>query len=132
MSEQADIEGIWAAICESNAAWTSGRPDDTAALFAPDAVMIAPGLAGALEGREAIVDSYRQYAAAATTHAFGATQHDVRVFGDTAVATYVFTVEYSLDGARHRERGQETLVFRRADGSGWQAIWRTQHPLPEK
>jgi hypothetical protein len=40
-----------------------------------------------------------------------------------------FDVTYQLDGAPHSERGQEVLVLRR-QGQQWQAIWRTQLPLP--
>ena len=120
---------IWAAIQRSNTAWTSGRPGDTAGLFADDAVMVAPGVTGVVEGRDAIVDSYREYAAAAETHAFEETAHDVRIFGETAVVTYLFTVEYSIDGDRLAERGQETLVLRRA-GEAWRVVWRTQASLP--
>lgn len=126
-----DVDRIWDKIEASNRAWTSGHPERTAALFAPEAVMIAPGVAGVVEGRDALVNSYVEYAKIATTHAFEVTAKDVRVFEDLAVATYRFRVVYELSGVRHEEDGQETLVLRAADGD-WRVVWRTQHPLPTR
>ena len=118
---------IWELIRRSNRAWLAGAAHEVANLFDEDAVVIAPRLQGRMEGRDAIVRSYEDYVHHARTHAFEELEHQIDVFGDSAVATYRFTVRYTIEGedAEHDETGQEVLVFRRSAG-GWKVIWRTQ------
>lgn len=117
---------IWQAIEAANAAWISGDPKGVAPLFAKDVVLVAPGLAAAVEGRRAMVQSFVDYAAVAHTEAFEPLERRIDVCGDAAVATYTYRVRYELDGVTHDEEGQEILVFRHRDADGWKAIWRTQ------
>ena len=118
---------IWDLIRRSNRAWLAGAAHEVGSLFDEEAVVIAPGLTGRLQGREAIVRSYEEYVHHARTHAFEELEHQIDLFGDTAVATYRFTVRYTLNGEdeEHDEAGQEVLVFRRGP-AGWKVIWRTQ------
>ena len=118
---------IWDLIRRSNRAWLAGAAHEVASLFDEQAVVIAPGLKDRLLGREAIVRSYEEYVHHARTHAFEELEHFIDVFGDTAVATYRFTVRYTLNGEEEErdETGQETLVLRHGPG-GWKVIWRTQ------
>lgn len=118
---------IWELIRRSNQAWASGAVHQVADLFDDAAVLVAPGLQGRLEGREAIVKSYEDYVHHARTHAFEELEHAIDIFGDTAVATYRFSVRYTLNGeeGERDDTGQEILVLRRGAG-GWKAIWRTQ------
>ena len=92
-------------------------------LFAEDAVVVAPGLQGRAQGREAIVRGFEDYVHHARTHDF---EESIRSWAIAAV-TYRFSIRYSLnseDGERE-EMGQEVLVLRRGP-SGWKVIWRTQ------
>jgi uncharacterized protein (TIGR02246 family) len=118
---------IWELIRRSNRAWQAGAVHEVADLFADDAVLVAPRLQGTVAGRDAIVRSYEDYVHHARTHAFEELEHRINVFGDTAVATYRFSVRYTMEGedAEHDETGQEVLVLRRGPG-GWKVIWRTQ------
>jgi len=118
---------IWELIRRSNRAWVAGAAHEVANLFDDDAVVIAPGLQGRVDGREAIVRTYEEYAHHARTHSFEELEHQIDVFGDAAVATYRFTVRYTMNGedAERDDAGQEVLVFRRGPG-GWKVIWRTQ------
>lgn len=121
-------ERIWQLVRAANDAWTSGRPSDTAPLFHPSVVMLSTSGEVLVEGREAMVGSFVQYCERARTHSFEELEPDVRVFGDTAIVTYVFDVEYEIDGQRHRERGRELLVFGR-DEDTWRAVSRQQLKL---
>ena len=120
---------IWELIRRSNRAWVSGAVHEVASLFDEKAVVVAPGLQGRAEGKDAIVRSYEEYVHHARTHSFEELEHQVDVFGDTAVAAYRFSISYTLDNedAQHDETGQEMLVLRRGVG-GWKVIWRTQTP----
>lgn len=123
-----DGEEIWALIDRSNDAWMSGRPAETAALYAEDAVQVAPGLDAEITGRDAIVDTYEQFVAQASVERFVVTRRSLTWLGDTAVAAYVFDITYTIGDASHDERGQEILVLRRGE-SGWRVRWRTQVSL---
>lgn len=123
-----DEEAIWYAISQANDAWVRGEVNQLAKLFGRNAVLVAPRLEGRMQGREAIAASYEEYNRKANTHSFVIDKHEIDVFGDMAVATYVFTVRYEIDGAVNDEAGQEILVLTRAEGS-WCVAWRTQVPL---
>jgi len=118
---------IWELVRRSNKAWTGGAEHEVANLFDENAVGVAPGLEGRIEGREAIVRSYEQYVHHARTHSFEELEHSIDVFGDVAAVAYRFAVRYTLNGedADREETGQEVLVLRRTP-SGWKALWRTQ------
>jgi uncharacterized protein (TIGR02246 family) len=118
---------IWELIRRSNRAWVAGAAHEVAGLFDDDAVVVAPGLQGRVQGRDEIVRSYEEYVHHARTHLFEELEHQIDVFGDTAVAAYRFTVRYSLtnEDEEREETGQEVLVLRRGVG-GWKVIWRTQ------
>ncbi|MHC4816820.1 MAG: nuclear transport factor 2 family protein, partial [Planctomycetota bacterium] len=62
-----------------------------------------------------------------STDAFEVQDHAVRVFGDTAVASYRFGVQYEHAGRQHDETGGELMVFARQEG-GWRAVWRMRLP----
>ncbi len=123
-SVHAGIEGL---IRSMNDAWLSGRFDDLNQYFAEDVVMVAPGGGMRMMGREAMIDSFRQYTEQATTHNFDETGLDVDVFESTAVASLRFDVDYELDGTRYQESGIDLLVLEHGD-TGWLIVWRTQIP----
>ena len=123
-----DGQEIWALIDRSNDAWTSGRPTETAALYAEDAVLVTPGLDGEITGRDAIVATYEQFVAQASVERFVVTRRSLTWLGDTAVAAYLFDITYTDGDASHDERGEEILVLRRG-GTGWRVRWRTQVSL---
>jgi len=118
---------IWELVRWTNRAWAAGAAHEVAKLFDEAAVVIAPGLQGRVEGREAIVRSYEQYVHHSRTHSFEELEHSIDVFGDLAAVTYRFAVRYILNGedAEREETGQEVLMLRRTP-SGWKALWRTQ------
>jgi ketosteroid isomerase-like protein len=117
---------LWNLVRESNRAWISGSTHELANLFDEKAVVITPLLQGRVEGREAIVASYASYNMHAKTHSFEELEHQVDLFGDLAVISYLFRVRYELiaDGVLHEETGQETLVLRKTDR--FRVLWRTQ------
>lgn len=122
-----DQREIWEVVRRSNRAWMAGALHELANLYDENAVVIAPGLQGRAEGRDAILRSYEDYVHHARTHSFEELEHSVDVFGDVAVVSYRFGIRYTLNGddSERDETGQELLVLRRGP-AGWKAIWRTQ------
>lgn len=116
-------EVIRAIVRKMNDAWLGKRYEDIGEYLDPD-VVIASDSGERVCGRDAIVDSYRKYDAAATTHEFVPGDIDVDVVGDTAVAVCPFRVTYELGGRTYRETGKELLVLSQASGE-WKVVWRT-------
>ncbi|MEM7048029.1 MAG: nuclear transport factor 2 family protein [Acidobacteriota bacterium] len=112
-----------------NETWLAGDLVELAACFDSAAVLLPPGGGEAIVGRDGIIDGYRQYLAAATTHEFEVRSVETFSFGETAVVHLRFEVEYSFGEERSRESGLEIYVLRR-DDAGWRVVWRAQKPLP--
>lgn len=120
-SPEKAIRGI---IRQINELWSSKRYDEIGQYLAAQVVTAPPELDQRIRGREAYVQSYREYDQTAATQDFLLGEPEVDVVGDVAVATYPFRVVYDLDGQTYWERGRELLVFSRSSGE-WRVVWRT-------
>src|SRR5262245_1386204 len=129
-SSLTDHEAIRKAVREINEHWISKQYDRIGELLADDVIVAPPGLARRVSGRNAYVQSYRDYDQAVTTLEFSPGDPEVDVVGDVAVALCPFHVVYRLQGAIHRERGHDLLVFSRRDGN-WKVVWRTMQTADE-
>ena len=112
------------------AAWRAGRSQEMASVLDEQVVMAFPGFVGFVEGRQALIDSFVEFAREAQVHDYR--QGEVRVdgSGDVAVAQHPFEMIYERDGSRWHSTGWDVWVFRR-QGTGWLAVWRTMQALAE-
>ena len=113
-----------------NAAWREGRADELADYFHERIVFVHPEFQSRSVGRAACVQSYKDFSAAAIVHQYeeGDPAVDVwgEAWGDLAVATYRFEIDYEMEGNRLRESGYDVYAFlRSSSGGGWLAVWRT-------
>ena len=106
-----------------SAAWQERRYDDLGHLFAEDMVFTLPGVAGCLEGRDAIVASYREFMDRITMTSYVEDQLVVEVWGDTAVAGCRWQMAWMAGGVPNYATGHDIFAFRFTDGT-WRAIWR--------
>lgn len=116
-----EIAAIVAAI---NDAWLGHRFDELRDYFHPDVVLAQPGFAKRSVGRDALIESYRDFATSATIHSFDPGEVQVDMRGDSAVTTMPWEMDYTMSGQRTRERGWDLLVFGKRDGR-WVVVWRT-------
>ena len=128
-------EQVAALVRRLNESWVNGRFDALKEFFQPDAVLVAPGFTDLLYGRDAIVQTYREFLAQATLHAFEMREPRVDVFASTAIAVCPYTTEYSLEGRRWRATGHDVLVFVETAGE-WSVAWRMlaageEHEVPD-
>ena len=91
-------EAVRKVIHDINAAWINGHPENIAGRLHEHVVMIQPGFRGRAAGREASVNSYRDFCDQATIHDFKQSDPEIDVFGSTAVATYRFEIPYEIGG----------------------------------
>jgi len=123
-AEGKEREAVREAIRRLNSAWREDRSDVLRELYHPQAVVVQPGFGSRLQGRDACVSSYLEFAASATVHDYEESEHTVDIWGETAVATYRFRIDYELGGGRYEEVGRDLLVFVKEAGK-WQVVWRT-------
>src|ERR1700689_2229874 len=124
MPSQTMPETVAFAMQRINRAWIDNRPECLAPLFHPDIAFVLPGFAGRLQGREAIVASFVDFCRNATIHEYREADHQVDIFGDTAVASFTYEMVYERSGKRNRAAGRDLWVFV-GDGAEWLAVWRT-------
>lgn len=128
--ERPDRETISAIVRDINEHWRAKRYERIGELLADGVVMAAPGFGHRIFGRDAYVQSYRDYDAAATTLEFSCGEPQIDVAGNTAVAVCPFDVTYELAGTQHHERGHDILAFSRSVSGEWKVVWRTMQAGP--
>ncbi|HEX8037485.1 MAG TPA: nuclear transport factor 2 family protein [Ktedonobacterales bacterium] len=119
-----EIAGIVGAI---NAAWVHGNAGEMAEYLDEGMVIVQPGFEEQVVGREACVESYREFASHAAIRQYDEGEVTVDVRGDTAIASYRYAIEYEMDGETYHDAGHDVFVLMRGDG-GWHAVWRTLIP----
>lgn len=126
---ETDIEIIRGIVQAIEAHWRAQEYERIGDLVAEDVVIAPPGSDERLRGREAYVQSFRDYDQWATTLEFSSAEPQIDVVGEVAVAVSAFRVVYEHQGATHREKGNDILVLERQAGR-WLVVWRTMQVEP--
>lgn len=120
---------VAAAYSRLSAAWRNARYDELASILDEDVVMALPGFAGRVEGRDALVQSYRDFMQRATITHYEEGPPQIDVWGDTAMVTCRWQMRWLDAGDQNEAAGHEAFLFRRLPGSPdpgeWRAVWRT-------
>jgi ketosteroid isomerase-like protein len=125
-----DHDNIRSLLQRINAAWLHGETDNLLDLFHDNMVIAVPGSTERAEGKQVCAASYRDFRQQATILAYQEADPEINVWGDTAVATYRYVMDYEIGGDLQHDHGQDVFVFARGP-EGWRAVWRTLVPLPE-
>jgi hypothetical protein len=108
-----------------NDAWLQRKVDEMASALDDRVVFVQPEFGGRVEGRERAIQSYREFLASATILEFSESELSADVWGDSAVATYRYALDWEADGDRHHDEGHDLFVFRRSRDM-WLAVFRLQ------
>ena len=130
MVDESTREDAAAAMRRINQAWLEGQVEDLASMVHPEMVMVFPGFAGRIQGREKFLDGFRDFRQNATMQGFHEHDHQVDVAGDTAVVTFRYDMVYERSGQRYRSTGRDLWVFQKQGGE-WIAVWRTMLDMEE-
>ena len=122
--ETSHEEAIRLVVRRVNELWLNKQYDEIGSLLADDVVIAPPGFDGRVRGREAYVQSYRDYDRAAATPEFSPGKPEIDIMGDVAVSVCPFFVMYELKGKTYRENGRDMLVLSNSTGE-WRIVWRT-------
>lgn len=127
--DSSDEEAIRYVVRQINELWLSKKYDEIRALLSEYVVIASPGFDRRVRGRDAYIQSYRDYDLAATTHEFSPGHPTIDIADNVAVAVCPFFVVYELEGKMYRESGRDILVLSRTAG-GWRVSWRTMQSEP--
>ncbi len=112
-------------------AWREGPLEDMAGVLDPDITFVFPGFSMRLTGRDALLESYREFLAAARLRAYREDRRHVIGGERAALVEIAFEMTYERAGRAWRATGVELWgLERRADG--WIAFWRTMQELNEE
>jgi hypothetical protein len=128
---QAPTESVLTAIQRINRVWLDGKVDALAPMVDPDIVMVLPGFADRIQGREQFLAGFRDFCENAQVHEFHDHDYASDVVGATAVVTFRFDMIYQRSGERYRSTGRDLWVFRGQDNA-WIAVWRTMLEVQEQ
>jgi len=114
-------------IAQMDRCWLERRFEDLANHLAADIVLVAPGGQHRLEGREAAIESYREFMSLCEVRRLQTHDHIVTQRGAAAIVEYGWDMAWSDQGTSHEARGREILALTQYD-EGWRVFWRTQLP----
>jgi hypothetical protein len=106
-----------------NAAWLSGNFDDLAQLLDPEIVIRGPNLEHLARGRDAAINSYKDFTRQAKVHSFKEGEPEVDLNGNIAVAICPWQISYEMNGQTYDETGRDLFVLAFTEGN-WRAVWR--------
>jgi len=132
MEDTALAQEIETNLREMNHCWTETWNEPGFRKFIhPQAVAIAPATPGRLEGQDAYVAGWKSFAEAATIHSWKETDHKIQFFaeGRCCVATYFFTIEFTMSGVRQTMKGRD-MFFLVREGKKWLVVADQFSPEP--
>jgi hypothetical protein len=125
-----ESHGATAAVRRINQIWLDGRVDELASLVHPEIVMVFPGFAGRMRGRDEFIAGFRDFRQSAAVEEFQERDLTVDVVGATAVVTFRYEMVYERSGARYRATGRDFWVLEQRE-QAWIAVWRTMFDMEE-
>ena len=124
LADQKAVESILKRIV---AACTNGNLKELEKHFHPEMVIEGPEFRERKEGRDQCVQHHEEFRKSVDIQSFNESNYQVKVWGDTAVATYRFDAQFEADGQTRKESGQEVYAFSRENGE-WRAVWNSIVP----
>jgi ketosteroid isomerase-like protein len=111
---------IWAIVQALNRAWTvENDPDRLTEFFHPKMVAITPVDRLRRLGQSECMAGWKEFTKACRVLWWKEAEPAVEVFGDCAVVTYYFEMEYELEGRAIRSAGRDMMTLVREDDRWW-------------
>lgn len=115
-----DIENF---IIDFNQAWTQGKSEDILPLLHQDAIFLAPDLKTEISGKDACLQTIKDYVNNAKTKSFNVTNTKIHIWENTAIVSIDYHVKYEMKNKIHQEASKELWTMSNASGK-WQLVWR--------
>jgi ketosteroid isomerase-like protein len=124
MSGTIDHTAIATLLHRMSEAWRAGRFDTLEEIFHADMVIAAPGTFDArITGREACIQTYRDFAERATITAYQEEPVWIGVWGPTANASFGWQIAWDDETGAHTASGRDVLCLNKGD-DGWRVVGR--------
>ena len=121
MDDTTRIHEIETLVREMNRCWAAGWHEEQFRQFIhPDAVAIVPTSPGRLEGRDAYIAGWRDFALATVIHEWKETDYKVQLYagGKCAVVTYFFSITFTMGTQKQTMQGRD-MFFLVKEGRKW-------------
>jgi uncharacterized protein (TIGR02246 family) len=118
-----DIQTLKQAIHDLNQAWWKEDFDKLASYFHPEVVFTSPDFKAEIKGRDACLQTYKEYTEQAQTHGLDIMDERIQLQGDVAVVSYHYVIDFETAEKRYQESGRDIMVFKKEDNQ-WLVIWR--------
>jgi hypothetical protein len=131
MPNDSKLDSAAGTMRQINSAWLEGRIDDLAGMVHPQIVMVFPGFAGRIQGREQFIEGFRDFSQNARILEFR--EHDLNadVVGNTAVISFHYELMYERSNNRYRSFGRDLWVLQNHNDE-WIGVWRTMLDMEEQ
>ena len=129
MSDRPSESAIRAVLTRIHTAWRAKEFDGLEECFDANAVIVGPNYQQYAVGRKACAESYREFATNAAVLEYEESDHQLRLWPDTAVYTFTWQMTYARDRGPKREAGTDQLVLGRS-GEEWRVLFRYIHFQP--
>jgi hypothetical protein len=106
-----------------DAAWRLKKFDDLEQCFDESAVIVGPNYRQYAVGPKECANSYREFATNAAVIEYAESDHQLRIWPDTAVYTFTWQMTYTRDKGPNREVGTDQIVLGRF-GESWRVLFR--------
>ena len=124
-------------IDQLNSAWLEQDYPTLERCYHPDTVLLPPDAGDPIIGREAVLNTYREFHSLAAIKAFEITDLKLMSFAEkvdgstpnTIMCHMRFDIAYSLNQLEQRESGLEVYTLTNHEAVGLQIIWRAQFTL---
>lgn len=110
---------IWNTIRALNDAWTQGHADRLVDHFHPQMVAITPVDRLRREGADACIAGWKGFADAARIHHWKEIEPLIQVYGDAAVVTYYYDIDFEMNGQHLHQGGRDMFFLVRESGRWW-------------
>jgi hypothetical protein len=123
LTENDQIIGV---IKSLSVAWREKRFDSLGPWFAEGVIFQDSKGSRIAEGKEACVQSYRDFMGIAKVLAYEEEKPDLIPFGGFVMASYGWRIDYEMNGANFHDEGRDWLALEKQEGF-WRISWRLSH-----
>lgn len=111
-------------IRKINELWIKGELKELEKHFHSDMIIQGPGLQVSIKGNRNCIKHHEDFLTHTKVKSFKDSEYVVNVWGNTAVASYKFDIEFESDEETRKESGNELYAFLQED-SIWKVVWNT-------
>lgn len=120
---------VWRTVEALNQCWTRGSGAGLRDYFHEEMTAITPADRGPLVGRDACVAAWMEYAKTTRIISWETSRPRIRIYGATAIVTYVYEMVCDRDGTRFSPSGRDMMVLIQ-DAGRWSVVADQFSPFP--